>query len=95
MSRTKSHGRAYSGEGRPESYAELAREVVSRNPDVIVPISASIMEAVSAATRAIPIVGSGAYTETIKKEGTLPSFRLKTARSTISRLKGKPGNGSI
>ncbi len=25
----------YSGEGRPESYADLAREVVSRNPDVI------------------------------------------------------------
>jgi putative tryptophan/tyrosine transport system substrate-binding protein len=24
----------YSGEGRPEGYADLAREVVSRNPDV-------------------------------------------------------------
>jgi putative tryptophan/tyrosine transport system substrate-binding protein len=38
----------YSGEGRPEGYAELARKVVSRNPDVIVPISPSIMQAVSA-----------------------------------------------
>ena len=26
----------YSGEGHPEGYADLAREVVSRNPDVIV-----------------------------------------------------------
>ena len=53
----------YSGEGRPESYADVAREVVSRNPDVIVPISPPIMHAVSAATDTIPIVGSGAYTE--------------------------------
>jgi hypothetical protein len=32
----------YSGEGRPEGYAELAREIVSRKPDVIVPISPPI-----------------------------------------------------
>jgi putative ABC transport system substrate-binding protein len=49
----------YSGEGRPQGYADLAREVVSRNPDVIVPISPPIMQAVSAATSTIPIVGSG------------------------------------
>jgi putative ABC transport system substrate-binding protein len=60
----------YSGEGRPEGYADLAREVVSRNPDVIVPISPSIMPAVSAATSTIPIVGSGAYTEL----GQVPSL---------------------
>jgi putative tryptophan/tyrosine transport system substrate-binding protein len=53
----------YTGEGRPEGYTDLAREVVSRNPDVIVPISPPIMQAVSAATSTIPIVGSGAYTE--------------------------------
>jgi putative tryptophan/tyrosine transport system substrate-binding protein len=53
----------YSAEGRPEGYADLAREVVNRNPDVIVPISPPIMQAVSAATGTIPIVGSGAYTE--------------------------------
>jgi putative tryptophan/tyrosine transport system substrate-binding protein len=52
----------YSGEGRPEGYADLAREVVSRNPDVIVPISPPITQAVSAATGTIPIVASGAYT---------------------------------
>jgi putative tryptophan/tyrosine transport system substrate-binding protein len=60
----------YSGEGRPESYADLARTVVSRNPDVIIPISPSIMQAVSAATDTIPIVGSGAYTEL----GQVPSL---------------------
>jgi putative tryptophan/tyrosine transport system substrate-binding protein len=49
----------YSGEGRPEGYADLAREVVSRSPDVIVPISTSILRAVGAATGTIPIVGSG------------------------------------
>jgi putative tryptophan/tyrosine transport system substrate-binding protein len=60
----------YSGEGRPERYADLARRVVSRNPDVIVPISPPIMHAVSAATGMIPIVGSGAYTEL----GQVPSL---------------------
>ena len=60
----------YSGEGRPESYADLAREVVSRNPDVIVPISPPIMQVVAAATSTIPIVGSGAYT----RLGLVPSL---------------------
>jgi putative tryptophan/tyrosine transport system substrate-binding protein len=59
----------YSGEGQPEDYSDLACKVVSRNPDVIVPI-ASIMQAVSAATSTIPIVGSGAYTEL----GQVPSL---------------------
>jgi putative ABC transport system substrate-binding protein len=52
----------YSGEGRPEGYADLAREVVSRNPDVIVPIGPTMTQAVHAATDTIPIVASGAYT---------------------------------
>jgi len=37
----------YSGEGRPEGYTDLARKVVSGNPDVIVPISPPIMQAVT------------------------------------------------
>ena len=49
----------YSGEGRPEGFADLAREVVSRNPDVIVAIGGPITLAVSAATGTIPIVASG------------------------------------
>jgi putative tryptophan/tyrosine transport system substrate-binding protein len=60
----------YSGEGRPEGYADLAREVVSRSPNVIVPISPPILRAVGAATSTIPIVGSGAYTSL----GLVPSL---------------------
>jgi putative tryptophan/tyrosine transport system substrate-binding protein len=68
----------YSGEGHPERYANLAREVVSRNPDVIVPISPPIMHAVSAATDTIPIVGSGAYTEL----GQVPSLARPSGNIT-------------
>jgi hypothetical protein len=46
------------------------RQVVSRNPDLIVPISPPIMQAVSEATGTIPIVGSGAYTNL----GLVPSL---------------------
>jgi putative ABC transport system substrate-binding protein len=49
----------YSGEGRPAGFADLAREVVTRNPDVIVAIGPPITLAVSAATGTIPIVASG------------------------------------
>jgi putative tryptophan/tyrosine transport system substrate-binding protein len=52
----------YSGEGRPEGYADLARKVVSRNPDVIVPVGPVMTQAVHAATDTIPIVASGSYT---------------------------------
>jgi putative tryptophan/tyrosine transport system substrate-binding protein len=38
----------YSGEGRPAGFADLARQVVSRNPDVIVAIAGPITLAVSA-----------------------------------------------
>jgi putative ABC transport system substrate-binding protein len=48
----------YSGQGRPESYPDLAREVVNRNPDVIVVATRGLAQAVGAATGAIPIVFS-------------------------------------
>ena len=51
----------YSGGGRPAGYSDLAREVVSRNPDLIVAISPPIAQAVGAATGTIPIVASGGY----------------------------------
>jgi putative tryptophan/tyrosine transport system substrate-binding protein len=50
----------YSGEGRPEAFADLAREVVSRNPDVIVVHTDPMARAVRAASSAIPIVWIGA-----------------------------------
>ena len=49
----------YSGEGHPETSADLAREVVGRKPDAIVAITNPIALAVRAATGTIPIVWIG------------------------------------
>jgi putative tryptophan/tyrosine transport system substrate-binding protein len=49
----------YSGEGRSERYADLAREVVNRNPDVIVALTNTVALAVRAVTDTIPIVWIG------------------------------------
>ena len=51
---------AYSGEGRSGGYAELAREVVNRNPDVIVALGDAIARAARAANGTMPIVWIGA-----------------------------------
>jgi putative ABC transport system substrate-binding protein len=47
----------YSGEGRAAHYPELAREVVDRNPDLIVAINSNLVLDFKAATSTIPIVG--------------------------------------
>ena len=48
----------YSGEGRAAHYPDLAREVVSRNPDVILSIGSNELTLdFKAATTTIPIVG--------------------------------------
>src|SRR2546427_12164358 len=44
----------YSAEGHHERYADSAREIVSRNPDVIVTGTNPVVIAFSAATRTIP-----------------------------------------
>jgi putative tryptophan/tyrosine transport system substrate-binding protein len=49
----------YSGQGRPAGYPDLARQVVSQNPDIIVAITDAIAQAVRAATGSIPIVWIG------------------------------------
>ena len=49
----------FSGEGRPEGYAELAREVASRKPEVIVAATNAIAQAARAATGTVPIVWIG------------------------------------
>ena len=46
----------YSGEGRTDSYAELARRVVSSNPDLIFAIAGPLALSFKAATTTIPIV---------------------------------------
>ena len=47
----------YSGEGHAAHYPDLARQIVSRNPDLIVAIGSFLVLDVKAATTAIPIVG--------------------------------------
>src|ERR1700730_6528525 len=49
----------YSGDGRPEGYADLTRKIVDRNPDVIVAITNGVARAARAATGTIPIVWTG------------------------------------
>ena len=49
----------YSGGGRPEGYPDLAREVVNRNPDLIVASTNPIALAVRAVGGSIPIVWIG------------------------------------
>ena len=47
----------YSGEGRASQYPALARDVVSRHPDLIIAITNNLVLDFKAATTAIPIVG--------------------------------------
>ena len=49
----------YSGEGRPDSYLDLAREVARRNPGVIVAVTNPVAQDVRATTTTIPIVWIG------------------------------------
>ena len=46
----------YSGEGRAAHFPDLARDVVRRNPDVIIAIATNLALAFKAATTTIPIV---------------------------------------
>jgi putative ABC transport system substrate-binding protein len=50
----------YSGEGRPETFANLARDVVNSNPDVTIALGDAIARAVRAANATMPIVWMGA-----------------------------------
>jgi putative ABC transport system substrate-binding protein len=47
----------YSGEGRAAHYPDLARQIVSRNLDLIIAVSNNFVLDLKAATRTIPIVG--------------------------------------
>jgi ABC-type uncharacterized transport system substrate-binding protein len=72
----------YSGEGRPERLADLAREVVSRNPDLILAIGPLITLAVSAATSTIPIVTTGTH----PSSGVVPSLARPGGNMTGARV---------
>jgi putative tryptophan/tyrosine transport system substrate-binding protein len=47
----------YSGEGRAAHYPDLVREIVSRNPDLIIAFNSQFVLDFKAATSTIPIVG--------------------------------------
>jgi putative tryptophan/tyrosine transport system substrate-binding protein len=47
----------YSGEGRAAHYPDLARQIVSRNPDLIIAFNNNLVLDLKAATSTIPIVG--------------------------------------
>jgi putative tryptophan/tyrosine transport system substrate-binding protein len=49
----------YSGDGRPGGFADLARDVVNRNPQLIVALTDPVALALRAATGSIPIVWVG------------------------------------
>jgi putative ABC transport system substrate-binding protein len=83
----------YSGEGRPAGYADLAREVTGRNPDVIVAVTGGVAEAVRAATTTIPIVwigvdpiGSGLVTSLAHPGGNITGVSLFDYETYAKRL---------
>jgi len=65
----------YSAEGDHERYAELAREIVSRNPDLIVTGTNPVVIAFRAATSAIPVV----------------AFMLGPLKAGLARSLARPG----
>ena len=72
----------YSGDGRPAGFADLAREVVRRNPEVIVAIAGPITLAVTAATHTIPIVATGSETSS----GVVPGLARPGGNMTGARV---------
>ena len=83
----------YSGEGRPEGFPDLAREVADRNPEVIVVISNPVALAARAATGTIPIVwigvdpiGSGLVTSLAHPGGNITGVSLFDYETYAKRL---------
>jgi putative ABC transport system substrate-binding protein len=65
----------YSAEGHHERYADLAREIVTRNPDVIVTGTNPVVVAFTAATTTIPVV----------------AFMIDPLRARLVTSLGRPG----
>src|SRR3954466_14540101 len=73
----------YSAEGHHERYADLAREIVTRNPDLIVTGTNPVVIAFKAATSTLPIVAfmldplkAGLVTNLAKPGGNLTGITL-------------------
>jgi len=83
----------YSGEGRPDRFANLAREVADHSPDVIVVISNPVALAAHAATGTIPIVwigvdpiGAGLVTSLAHPGGNITGVSLFDNETYAKRL---------
>jgi putative ABC transport system substrate-binding protein len=72
----------HSGEGRPDRLGDIAREVLSRSPDLIVAIGPLVTLAVSAVTDTIPIVATGDYTSS----GVVPGLARPGGNITGARV---------
>src|SRR6202048_738848 len=73
----------YSAEGHHERYADLAREIATRNPDLVVTGTNSVVIAFTAATSAIPVVAfmldplkAGLVTSLARPGGNLTGITL-------------------
>ena len=83
----------YSGDGRPEGFPDLAREVVGRNPDLIVAQTNPVALAVRAAAGTMPIVwvgveaiGVGLVTNLAHPGGNITGVSLYDAEIYAKRL---------
>ena len=73
----------YSAEGHHERYADLAREIVTRNPDLIVTGTNPVVIAITAATKTIPVIAfmldplkAGLVTSLARPGGNLTGITL-------------------
>jgi putative ABC transport system substrate-binding protein len=83
----------YSGEGRPEGFPDLARQVAGRTPDVIVAVTNPVARAIRPAAGTIPIVwigvepiGEGLVTSLAHPAGNLTGVSLYDAEFYAKRL---------
>jgi putative ABC transport system substrate-binding protein len=83
----------YSAEGRPGGFADLARQVAGRSPEVVVAISNSVALAVRAASNKIPIVwigvdpiGAGLVTSLARPGGSITGVSLFDYETYAKRL---------
>jgi putative ABC transport system substrate-binding protein len=78
----------FSAEGRTERHPDLVREVVRRNPEVILVVGSSLVLALKAATRTIPIVLIGGDPVA---DGIVPSLARPGGNITGVSVDAGPG----
>src|SRR5262249_28346377 len=91
--RRKSGHRTLFGRGHHERYADLAREIVTRKPDLIVTGTNHVVRAVTAATNTIPVVAfmldplkAGLVTSLARPGGNLTGITLDCRDRDEKRL---------